>query len=101
MSAIRHPCVLSAEKVMDSEYFYCIEMERMDLDLNQYIKTNHLDKDVNLSIFVQICLGLRYLHNMNIIHRDIKAENILIKTRFTIPLIRIGDFGISMVLKDN
>lgn len=34
MSAIRHPCVLSAEKVMDSEYFYCIEMERMDLDLN-------------------------------------------------------------------
>ena len=38
---------------------------------------------------------------MNIVHRDIKAENILIKTRFDIPLIRIGDFGISTVLKNN
>ena len=39
---------------------------------------------------------MNYLHNYNIIHRDIKTTNILIKKN---KKILIGDFGVSKILK--
>ena len=44
----------------------------------------------------EICLGMRYLHSMNIIHRDLKLENILImSTSESSPdaICKISDFG--------
>ncbi|KAI5964791.1 STE11 [Candida pseudojiufengensis] len=40
----------------------------------------------------QVLIGLNYLHNEDIIHRDIKGANILIDIKGTV---KIGDFGIS------
>lgn len=41
---------------------------------------------------LQILKGLVYLHGLNVVHRDLKCENILLTTR---GRIRIADFGIS------
>ena len=49
------------------------------------------EEDMFFWVF-QICLGLRYLHSLNIVHRDIKPSNIFLTHGH---LVKIGDFGIS------
>lgn len=49
-------------------------------------------------MFSQILLGLDHIHSKNIIHRDMKCENILI-TGMKYDLIKIADFGISKFLE--
>lgn len=42
--------------------------------------------------FTEICLGMLYLHSLNVVYRDIKPENILIDID---GHVRIADFGLS------
>jgi len=48
------------------------------------------------SFFLQLCIGIRYLHDNGILHRDIKAANIFIDAQ---GCLKIGDFGISKILR--
>ena len=45
--------------------------------------------------FVQICLGLKHVHDRKILHRDIKTQNIFITKS---GVVKLGDFGIARVL---
>ncbi|CAK82891.1 unnamed protein product (macronuclear) [Paramecium tetraurelia] len=47
----------------------------------------------------QILLGLEYLHKQNIIHRDLKCENLLIDTNNN--ELKIGDLGLSIQLQQS
>jgi len=49
-------------------------------------------------LYKQIILGIKYIHSHNIVHRDIKLENILIDLNNNI---KICDFGIGRVLSDS
>lgn len=42
----------------------------------------------------QILIGLEALHNKNIMHRDLKPDNILIRNKESLNLV-IADFGLS------
>lgn len=46
--------------------------------------------------FRQLIVGLEYLHNNQIAHRDLKLENLLV---FEKNKIKIGDFGLSSHMK--
>ena len=48
-------------------------------------------------LFIQICLGLHYLHNHKILHRDIKTKNIFLNEDFSV---KIGDLGIAKILEN-
>ncbi len=41
---------------------------------------------------IQICMALEYIHNRNILHRDLKPQNIFLTKQ---EIIKVGDFGIS------
>ena len=68
-------------------------------DLKTYIKKNaDLKRNINiLKLSIEILNGLSYLHNMGIIHRDIKTTNILVDTAHSNKII-ILDFGLSKVM---
>ena len=46
----------------------------------------------------QIVEGLNYLHSKNVIHRDLKAKNILIDSA---NVLKLADFGLSVQLRDD
>lgn len=52
------------------------------------------EKDV-WKYFIQICLGLNYIHKRKILHRDIKTINIFLTSENTV---RIGDLGVAKVV---
>lgn len=56
-----------------------------------------LPKEQIIDWFIQLCLALKYIHGMNILHRDIKCQNIFISKE---NVIKLGDFGIACVLQN-
>ncbi|KAK3094928.1 hypothetical protein FSP39_007941 [Pinctada imbricata] len=58
----------------------------------------YFGKQIIVDWFVQICLALRYIHSQNILHRDLKTQNIFLTSD---GKIKLGDFGIARVLKDS
>ncbi|GFQ96025.1 hypothetical protein TNCT_390221 [Trichonephila clavata] len=54
------------------------------------------EEHVVITWFIQICLALQYIHFQNILHRDLKSQNIFL-TRH--KHIKVGDFGIARMLQ--
>ena len=55
-----------------------------------------LSEEESKVIFKQIVDGVAYMHDKNIIHRDLKLENVLINND---KVIKIIDFGFSTSVK--
>ena len=52
------------------------------------------EKDV-VDVFYQMTSALRYIHDRNVLHRDLKTANIFLTKE---GMVKIGDFGISKML---
>ncbi|KAG9349194.1 hypothetical protein JZ751_027637, partial [Albula glossodonta] len=48
--------------------------------------------------FVQICLGLKHIHDRKVLHRDIKTQNIFLASNGT--KVKLGDFGTARMLNN-
>ena len=57
-------------------------------------RKTHFPERVVWSFFIQLILGITYLHRHKILHRDLKSANIFVNNQ---TCIKIGDFGISKV----
>lgn len=62
-------------------------------ELFYYIYENRrLDIDVCRNIFYQIAAGIKYVHSLNLAHRDLKLENILLADKRRL-VVKLTDFG--------
>jgi NIMA (never in mitosis gene a)-related kinase len=72
-------------------------------DLSHYIdnyKKNNskpMNEDRIWRYFIQICLGLAYIHSKKILHRDLKSLNIFLTKE---EKVKIGDLGVAKVLNN-
>ncbi len=55
-----------------------------------------MNEDIAKYMFKQLIEGLHYIHSKNIVHRDIKLDNILLDNEGNI---KIGDFGVSKLCR--
>ena len=66
-------------------------------DLLSYVRKRTKLNEINAKyIFRQIIEALQFIHSQNIVHRDIKLDNILIDLS---NIIKICDFGVSKYVK--
>ncbi|KAL8777605.1 MAG: hypothetical protein Q9213_007791 [Squamulea squamosa] len=77
------------------EYF-----EASDLS-TQTNKDSIRDEDDIRTISQQLALGLQQMHSLNIIHRDIKPQNVFVAQRRPTWHVKIGDFGFSKRVSDS
>ena len=73
-------------------------------DLSERIKEcrkrrNHLKEDVIWRYMIQSLGGLRTLHKMNIVHRDIKTANIFLSG--DLKTVKLGDMNVAKVVKND
>lgn len=65
-------------------------------DLLQYIRLKGpITENEARKFFQEMCDGVQYMHDSNIIHRDLKCENVLLSKK---NIIKIADFGFARVI---
>ena len=92
--------VRSYEFYEDEDYYYlvnelCNGGELMDKILSQ----NALSEAIAGNYMKQILSAVVYMHSKNIVHRDIKPENILFETHDPNSLLKLIDFGTSVLFQ--
>ncbi len=81
----------------DNGIFYIAMQYVQGKNVRQLVNGRPLDLRSALSIAIQVCDALAYAHSRNIIHRDIKAGNIMVTDS---GQAKILDFGLAKLMED-
>ncbi|KAK6133108.1 hypothetical protein DH2020_033147 [Rehmannia glutinosa] len=64
-------------------------------------KDRHLDRRKRLIIAMDAAFGMEYLHSKNIVHFDLKCDNLLVNLKDpSRPICKVGDFGLSKIKRN-
>ena len=103
LKQLKHPNIVTykdsffdKENCLNIVMVFC-EMGDMYTKIRKQKGENFPEETILLWI-AQLCLALSYVHDKQILHRDIKTQNIFIQNEHTI---RIGDFGIAKGYNQN
>ena len=89
------------ETFEDNDCYYVVTKFMPAGDLFNFIskqETLPLNEELTKCVIGQVCKGVQALHGRNIVHRDIKIENILMSNFSKDAQVRIADLGSAVKL---
>ncbi|MDO4330013.1 MAG: Stk1 family PASTA domain-containing Ser/Thr kinase [Lachnospiraceae bacterium] len=97
---LAHPNIVNVYDVVDDGDIHYIIMELIEgITLKRYIaKKGCLEVKETIGIAIQMAQGMSAAHQQNIIHRDIKPQNIIISKD---GKVKVADFGIARAATSN
>ncbi len=99
-AGLEHPNIVNIYDVGSENGLHFIVMEYVEgITLKTYIeKKGQLSFKEATSIAIQVARGIEAAHSKDIIHRDIKPQNIIISTE---GKVKVTDFGIARAISSN
>ncbi|XP_043396775.1 serine/threonine-protein kinase Nek11 isoform X5 [Chelonia mydas] len=100
LSKLDHPAIVKFYASFVERESFCIiteycEGRDLDCKIQEYKEAKKIFTESQIiEWFIQLLLGVNYMHERRILHRDLKAKNIFLKNN----LLKIGDFGVSRLL---
>lgn len=102
LSELKHPYIVRYRESFHEDGWLCIVMDYCEGgDLSDRIKKMRqsgkvFPQEQVLRWFTQAILALKYIHDLHILHRDLKSGNFFLSKSGNI---KMGDFGIAKVLE--
>nr|XP_044992901.1 serine/threonine-protein kinase Nek11 isoform X2 [Jaculus jaculus] len=100
LSKLDHPAIVKFHESFVEWDNFCIITEYceggdLDYKIQEYKEAGKVfPENQIIEWFIQLLLGVDYMHERRILHRDLKSKNIFLKNN----LLKIGDFGVSRLL---
>ena len=98
-SQLDHPNICTIYDFHEDDGVFYIAMQYVEgKNVRQLVNGRPLELKSALSIALQVCDALAYAHSKNIIHRDIKAGNVMVNKA---GQVKILDFGLAKLVQEN
>ncbi|KAJ0021769.1 hypothetical protein Pint_32182 [Pistacia integerrima] len=102
MKMLDHPNIVNLIEVIDDpntdQFYMVLEYVESKGDCGGSAPPGALEEDTARKYLRDVVFGLMYLHAHNVVHGDIKPDNLLV-TRT--GMVKIGDFSVSQVFEDD
>src|SRR3989454_6034344 len=77
--------------------YFVMELVR-GIAITEFCDANRLTLGQRLELFVDVCRAVQHAHQKGIIHRDLKASNVLITLHDGTPVVKVIDFGVAKAI---
>lgn len=100
LRTITHPNIIRLYEAIETDERIYLVLEYCEGgDLGEYIhRHGRVSEDIARHFMKQLAAGLQVLREKNLVHRDLKPQNLLLSGREVTPLLKIGDFGFARYL---
>ncbi|RXG62163.1 Cyclin-dependent-like kinase 5 [Armadillidium vulgare] len=94
LKELKHKNIVRLHDVLHSERKLTLVFEHCDQDLKKYFDSlnGEIDPDIVKAFMFQLLRGLEFCHSKNVLHRDLKPQNLLINKNGELKL---ADFGLA------
>ncbi|XP_055627292.1 serine/threonine-protein kinase D1 isoform X2 [Toxorhynchites rutilus septentrionalis] len=98
---LSHAGVVNLERMFETPERIFVVMEKLKGDMLEMILSHangRLNERVTKFLITQILVALKYLHSRNIVHCDLKPENVLLSSDNEFPQVKLCDFGFARII---
>ena len=101
LKLLKSPYVICMIDCFQSTTSYNLKLERGDENLFQLCQKAKLSSKMIINITKDLCKSIDYIHSINIYHRDIKSENVMVLFENQLQYkFKLCDFGLSVIGDD-